>query len=154
MHMFIFIQTGSPCKWTNDSKHLLLEHFDTIHNSPSQLYHLALPLLPPSWLHRCYSAELSFKVKVVKGPTEWGACSHTISMDSDPVILLHWNGTIAVGSTSEDIIILDAITGRQIAVLSGHTEGVWSVKFSSDGRSLVSPGAMSYFSTENMLILC
>jgi hypothetical protein len=35
--------------------------------------------------------------------------------------LSYWNNTIIVGSENGDIIILDAITGSQMAVLSGHT---------------------------------
>ena len=50
----------------------------------------------------------------------------------------HHNDSIAVGSWSGDIIILDAITGSQSAVLSGHIGGVACVVFSSDGTSLVS----------------
>ena len=38
----------------------------------------------------------------------------------------------------ENIIILDAITGSLVAVLSGHTDAVNCVTFSSDGKSLVS----------------
>ena len=49
-----------------------------------------------------------------------------------------WNNTIVVGSLGGDIIILNAITGSQIAVLSGHTGSVNSVTYSSDGVSLVS----------------
>ena len=49
-----------------------------------------------------------------------------------------WENTIAVGCFGSNIIILDAITGSQMAVLSGHTHLVRSVTFSSDGRSLAS----------------
>ena len=77
--------------------------------------------------------------KVVKGAkAEWGACSRTVSLDSSPQALSYWNNTIAVGSWSGDIIILDAITGSQMAVLSGHTSRVNCLTFSSDGKSLVS----------------
>ena len=48
------------------------------------------------------------------------------------------NNTVAIGPGSQDIIILDVITGSQTAILSGHTDEVNSVVFSSDGRSLVS----------------
>ena len=34
-------QMGLPCKWINDRQSFLLEHFDTIQNSPSQIYHSA-----------------------------------------------------------------------------------------------------------------
>jgi WD40 repeat protein len=48
------------------------------------------------------------------------------------------NNSVAVGSEAADIIILNAITGSQSAVLSGHSHQVMSVTFSSDGTSLVS----------------
>ena len=126
--------------WANDSQRLLLEHFDTIHDSPSQLYHSALPFSPSSsWFHECYRIELSQEVKVVKGLSEeWGMCFRTALLNDVPYSLSYWNNTIAVGSTNKDILILDAITGSQTAVLSGHTDQVRSVTFSLDGTSLVS----------------
>ena len=131
---------GVACKWTNDSKRLLLEHFDAIYNSPSQIYHFALLFSPSSsWLQKCYSGELSQKIRVVQGlPPEWGLCSRTITLDNAPFSLSYQGNTIAVGCVDPDIIILDAITGSQMAVLSGHTSCVRSVTFSSDGRSLAS----------------
>jgi len=126
--------------WTNDSKRLLLEHFDVIYNSPSQLYHSALPFCPSSsWLHECYSQDLLQEAKVVKGlSAEWEMCSRTALLNDSPFSLSYWNNTIAVGIFSGDILILDAITGSQTAVLSGHTDKVRSVTFSSDGTLLVS----------------
>jgi len=41
---------------------------------------------------------------------------------------------------SGGIAVLDAITGSQVAVLSGHTDWVRSVTFSLDGIFLVSGG--------------
>ena len=136
----MIVQAGVGCKYTNDTQHLLLEHFDTIKNSPSHVYHSALPLSPSSsWLRKHYSAELSLTVKVIKGiPAEWGMCSRTVLLDSVGQDLSYYNNTIAVGSESGDIIILNAITGSQTAVLSGHTDEVNSLTFSSDGTSLVS----------------
>jgi WD40 repeat protein len=136
----MIIQAGIPCKLTNDSKRLLLEHFDAIHNSPFQIYHLALLFSPSSsWLCKCYSAELPLKVKVVKGlPAEWGACSRTVSPNYIMLALSYWNNTVAAGSGIGNIRIFDAITGSQVAVLSGHTSAVRSVVFSSDGRLIVS----------------
>jgi len=76
---------------------------------------------------------------VVKGlPAEWGVCSRTVLLNDSPLALSYWNNTIAVGSEHRDILILDAITGSQIAVLSGHGKQVNSVAFSSDGILLVS----------------
>jgi len=70
--------------------------------------------------------------------TKWGPCFRTVSLNDYLLVLSYCNNTIAVASTSEDIIILNAITGSQTAVLTGHTSWVRSVNFSSDGRSLVS----------------
>ena len=137
--MFPF-QAGIPCIWANDSQRILLDNFYAIHNSPSHLYYSALPLTPSSsWLCACYSSELTWGVKVVRGlPAEWGVCSRTVLLNSDPWTLSCWNNTIAVGSEDRDILILDAITGSQMAVLPGHTDAVRSLMFSSDGISLVS----------------
>ena len=128
------------CKWTSDGQRFLLEHLDTIHGSPSHIYHSTLPFCPSSsWLHKSYSAELSQEVKVVKGlPAGWGTCSRTVSLASHTLDLSYWNNTIAAGSVGGDIMILDAITGGQMAVLSGHTKEINCLTFSSDGKSLVS----------------
>ena len=117
-----------------------MEHLDTIHNSPSKIYHSALPLCPPSsWLHKHYTAELSGKVKVIKGfPAGWGTHSRTVKLDSIPWALACWKDTLAVGLEFGDILFLSAITGSQVAVLSGHTERVASLTFFPDGTSLVS----------------
>ena len=76
---------------------------------------------------------------MVKGlSAEWGMCSRTTVLKHIPYSLSYWNNTIAVGSGNKDILILDAITGGQTAVLSGHTDEVRSITFSSDGTSIVS----------------
>jgi len=126
--------------WTNDSQRILLEHFNAISNSPSHLYHSALPLSPSSsWLHECYIAELSQEVRVVEGlPVKWGMCSRTVLLGGILWTLSYWNNTVAVGSAHRDIFIFDAITGSQTAVLLGHTDAVKSLTFSPDGTSLVS----------------
>ena len=135
-------QAGIPCKWANDSQRFLLDHFDTIKKSPSHIYHSALPLCPSSsCLPKCYSGELSQEVKVVKGlPAGWGKCSHTVAYGSITSISC-WNNTIAVGYFDVDIIILDAVTGSQMATFSGHRDTVCCLVFSSDGKSLVSGSA-------------
>ena len=77
--------------------------------------------------------------KVIKGgEAEWGKCSRTVSLGSFTWALSYWNNTIAVGSEEGDIIILDAITGSKLAILSGHLQEVGCFTFSSDGRLLVS----------------
>ena len=135
------VQGDSICKWADDSQRLILEHFDTINNSPSQIYCSALPLSPSSsWLPTCYTPELLQGPKVVKGAeAEWGRCFRTVStLAIREMDFSSWNNTIAAGSESGKIIILSAITGSQVAVLSGHTNCVVSLAFSLDGRSLVS----------------
>ena len=136
----MFVQTGVSCKWTNDSQRFLLEHFDTIYDSPSNIYSSALPFLPVlSWLREYYSLEFSLQVQVIKGLSdEWGTCSRVVSLDKAPRTLPHKGNMIAIGLWLRDIIIFDAITGSQTAVLSGHTKEINSLTFSSDGRSLVS----------------
>lgn len=125
--------------WTNDSRRFLLEHFDIISQFPSQIYCSALPSCPaPSWLKKYYSMELSQAVKVVKGVSaEWKACSRTIMVDDIPDVLLYKNNIIAVGLDTGKIIVLDALTGSQTAILSGHRDPT-SLVFSSDGKLLVS----------------
>jgi len=134
------VQAGVSCMWTNDSQRLLLEHFDIIHGSPSQLYHSALPFCPSSsWLHEYYSLELSQEVKVVKGLLgDWGLCSCIASLRCFPSSLSCWDNAVAVGFENSAILILDAITGSQTSILSGHTDGVTALTFSSNGTSLVS----------------
>ena len=80
-------------------------------------------------------------VKIVKQSyAEWGVCFRTATLKGFPTRISYINNTIAVGFTigSEDIIILDAITGSQTAIFSGHTNAVVATVFSSDGRLLVS----------------
>ena len=59
-------------------------------------------------------------------------------MGSTTWTLSYYNNSIAVGSRPGEITILNAITGSQSAVLSGHTEQVNCVVFLSGGTSLVS----------------
>ena len=124
----------------DDSQHLILEHFDAISNSPSQIYHSALPLCPSSsWFHKYYTAELSQEVRVVKGlPAGWGTCYRTVTLDHSSKALACWKDTIAVGGGSGKIITLDGITGMQTAILSGHIGFVVSRAFFPDGTLLVS----------------
>ena len=128
------------CQWTTDSQRLILEHFDMICSSPSDIYHFALPISPSlSWLHQYYSTEFSQEFRVVKGVSAgWGTCFRTVLPDSPPMVLKCWKDTIAVGLYSGSIIILNAITGVQVAILSGHIGWVGSLVFSPDGTSLVS----------------
>ena len=127
------------CKWTDDSQRFILEYFDVIHNSPSKIYHYALPFSPSrSWLHESYSSDLLQGVKVVKGlRAEWGTC-RTVSFDSVPKTLTYWGDLVAAGFRSGNIITFDAITGVHISAHSGHTCDVYSLAFSLDGTFLVS----------------
>jgi len=54
-----------------------------------------------------------------------------------PQVLACWKDTIAVSSEC-NIVILNIITGGQVAILSGHTGWVWSLTLSWDGALLVS----------------
>jgi len=138
--MFIFFQAGTSCQWTTDSQRLILEYFDMIHDFPSHIYYYALKF-SPSWIHQYYSAELPQEVKVVRGLSDrWGACFRTVVLNESLLVLAYWKDTIAVGSKSEDIVTLNAITGSKIVVLSGHTDWVQSLTFFPDGTSLVSGG--------------
>ena len=133
--VFMLIQTGVSCQWTTDSQRLMLEHFDMINISPSFIYSSALPFSPSSWLHQHYSSEL---VKIVRGLSGWGTCLCTIPLGEILSALACYKDIIAVGSNSGKILILNAITGGQITILSGHTSLVASINFSLDGTSLVS----------------
>ena len=53
-------QAGTPCKWTHDSQKFLLRHFNTIYDTPSQVYYSTLP--SSSWLHEYYGGEPSWEV--------------------------------------------------------------------------------------------
>ena len=132
------IQIGSPCKWTIDAKWFILDSFDMIRESPSEIYNVALALCPPSsWLHRHYPTRAT-RVKVLVGPTGWGTCIRTVSCSTDPLALACWKDTIAIGTLETIIVMYDALTGSQTAILSGHTGYVKSLVFSSDGTLLVS----------------
>ena len=77
---------------------------------------------------------------MVKGlQVEWGTCFRTVLLDI-PHSTACWNNLIATGVHGGNIITLDATTGGRISVLSGHTEHVLALAFSSDGGSLVSGG--------------
>ena len=136
------LQVGTECKWTNDSQRLLLEYFDIFQDSPSHIYQSALPLLPSSsWPFNCYGTQSTVMVKAVKGLLAgWGKCSRTVLLDNYAWALSYHNNTIAIGDDHGDIITLNAITGSQIAIFSGHRREVFSVMFSSDGTLLVSGG--------------
>ena len=117
-----------------------MEHFDVIHDSPSHIYHSALQFSPSSsWLSQCYSMEFSQETNIIKGISAgWGTCSRTVLFNSYLWALACWKDIIAVGSGSFSITIHNAITGVQVAILSGHTQWVSSLDFSPDGTSLVS----------------
>ena len=69
---------------------------------------------------------------------EWGTCSRMVSLDIIPYTVACWKDTIAIGLDNGDIVILNALTGSQVAVLSGHDNAVQSVLFSFDGTFLAS----------------
>ena len=128
------------CNWINDAHHFLLENFDTIYNAPSQIYHSALPFCPSSsWICKYYGVEVLNEVKIVRGlSTEWGTCTRTVPLDHEPLDISYWNNIVAVALESGDIIILNAVTGSQTGIFSGHSGWVRSVTFSTDGALLAS----------------
>ena len=138
--VFTSVQTGVPDKWTSDSKHFILENFDMICNSPSQIYGSALILCPSSsWLHEYYTGKFPQRIKAVVKPAEWSACTRTISWNGTfPFCLAYKNNSIATGCPGTDITISDAVTGSQTAILHGHKNCAQSLAFSSDGTLLVS----------------
>ena len=115
-------------------------NFDTIRNSPTAIYHDALPFSPSSsWLHKWYIAESLQTVKVVKGcPDKWGTCSRVVPFDHFPEALACHKDIVVVGLSSGDVITLDTITGTRRSVFSGHTDGVACLVFSLDGTLLAS----------------
>ena len=76
---------------------------------------------------------------MVVGPAHWGTCIRTIFHVAATSNLACWNNNIATTDPIEcGILILDALTGNQTAVLSGHTNSINSLTYSSDGTFLVS----------------
>ena len=103
------------------------------------MYNVAPIFCPPSWLHECYSSEFSHRINVVVGPAQWGTCIRTVFHVGGTCALARWNNNIATASSRrQDIIILDALTGSQKAILSGHTDRISSLTYSLDGIFLVS----------------
>ena len=137
--VLICIQTGDSCKWTSDGKRFILDNFDSIWDSPARVHNYIPLLCPPSlWLYRNYTIELAQKVKIVTGLGDWGTCIRTVSCSSAISALVYQNNIIAVGLGPKEIVIFDALTGRQQGVFSGHTRVVRSLAFSIDGTFLVS----------------
>ena len=76
---------------------------------------------------------------MVKGlQVEWKSCFRTVSLNHTQAALACWNNLIAVGGYPYSLTILNAITGICTSILSGHTGGVRTLTFSSDGTFLVS----------------
>ena len=70
-------------------------------------------------------------------PDQWDTCSRTILLNNRPEAFAYWEGTIAVGFGS-NVVLLDAITGITMSVLSGHRGSIPSLAFSLDGTLLIS----------------
>ena len=110
-----------------------------IRDSPSHIYHSALPLAPSSsWLRKCYGTEAAGEVRVLMGlPDRWDICSRTIHLDGTPAAFARCGDIIAVGIDS-NVVLLDGITGTRMSVLSGHTDKISSLACSLDGTLLLS----------------
>lgn len=119
--------------WADDSRRFITENADVIRNTPSEIYHHALPFTPSSsWLRTCYSGDLLREVELVKGlPKHLGECLLVVPFDCEPAALACWKDLIAVG-------LYYGITGIHTPVLSGHVRPVGSLAFSSDGSLLIS----------------
>ena len=63
-----------------------------------------------------------FVTELERSQVKQGICSHTLSLDTIIHKISHWNNTNAIASGHRDIITLDATTGSQTAILSGHTK--------------------------------
>ena len=138
-HILIYLQIRASCKWTNDSERFILSNFDSIHDSPINVYRY-IPFSPSSsWLHLHYTSESAEGTFVVKGRLgKWGKCTREVSFPHNPKALVCQKDIIVVGLDSGEIMILDAITGSRRSTLSGHWESVTSLAFSQDGTLLVS----------------
>ena len=140
MPVLMSIQTGAPCKWTIDGKHFILDNFDKIRESPSEIYNTALALCPStSWLHKHHPTKAA-RFKMVVGPTGWGTCICTVPCPVITNTLAYRKNTIATCTSKKDIVMYDTLTGSQTAILSGHSDYVHSLAFSLDGTLLVSGG--------------
>ena len=135
---FILFQEGFSCQWAIDSQRFILEYFDVIQNSPPLIYSYAILFSPSSsWLHHYYNSEPLYGIRMIRGLSGWGKCSRIVSSVENPRALACWKNIIAV-SNWKDIAVLDAITGSQMAVYSGHADDVTSLTYSPDGKLLVS----------------
>ena len=108
-------------------------------DSPSHIYHSALPFSPSSsWIRRCYEAELAGEARVLMElPDKWSECSRTISLEGAPQAFAHWGDMIAVGIYS-NVVLLDAVTGIRTSVLCGNMGIVSYLEFSQGGTLLLS----------------
>ena len=112
-----------------------------IRDSPSHIYHSALPFSPSSsWIRRCYEAELVGGARVLMElPDKWGECSRIIPVKLFSKTFAHWGDMIAVQSDF-DIVLLDAITGITTSVLFSSTGPLSFLEFSQGGALLLSGG--------------
>ena len=72
-------------------------------------------------------------------PDKWCECSRIIPIERCSKTFAHWGDMIAVQIHS-DLVLLDAITGIRISVLSGNTGGLSYLEFSQGGALLLSNG--------------
>ena len=129
----------STCEQADDGERLIMEYFDAIRDSPSHIYHSALPFSPSSsWIRRCYEPEVAGEARaLMELPDKWGECSRTIPLEGYPGAFAHWGDTIAVGIKS-DVVLLDAVAGVRTSVLSDNTGMISYLEFSQGGTLLLS----------------
>ena len=77
-------------------------------------------------------------------PNRWDTCSRTIFFEGPPRAFARCGGIIAVGIES-NVVLLDAITGMKVSVLSGHKHTIKSLASSLDGTLLASVGHYGNF---------
>ena len=70
-------------------------------------------------------------------PDQWDTCSRTMMFEDQPYSFAHCGDIMAIG-LAHDVVLLDAITGVRTSILLGHTQRIFNLAFSQDGRLLMS----------------
>ncbi|KAG8958916.1 hypothetical protein FRC03_008700 [Tulasnella sp. 419] len=126
----------------NDGQRLLLQYFDPIQLSASQIYCTALAFMPQSALFTAYESSLDHSVKLITNrESSWNPCMRTLTEHANRVtsVALSSDSThIVSGSWDKSVCIWDAATGSLVKKLEGHDDFVTSVAWSHDSSLVVS----------------
>ncbi|KAG8927829.1 hypothetical protein FRC02_007722 [Tulasnella sp. 418] len=126
----------------NDGQRLLLQYFDPIQLSASQIYHTALAFMPSSAMHTAYKSFLSDSVKLVtRRDSSWDPCMRVLVGHTSHVtsVALSSDGIhIVSGSWDKSVCTWDASTGALIKKLEGQSDFVTSVGWSYDNAQIIS----------------